>query len=381
MFKTGREIKKLSFEDKEKVILLVYAHSLNPLNWEEQYFEGSVPGFLPYGFGHLRRFGYEIITSLPSAPVIYMDKFIKFLTDIEMFHSISSLLRSRRRMCIFSLNDSSGIVLGMISQTKVWDSNNFHFYFPLFLAQRIKEMSLAKLKLIRYALKGVEKIFYQSRNQESIFKEFLNVPPEKLQFLPHSVDVNFYKPLNNSEGEYILSIGGDVGRDYQTLLQAAGYFKEKFIIVCRPWNQPKEGIPNNVILRQNLSHKEIRLLYSRAKFVVIPTKVFAYPTGSTVLLEAMSMGKASIITRTPAILDYVRENETALLVEPYSVESLRDAIRYLLDNPEECHRIGRNAREEVVENFSDEVKMKKISKILGEFLQERGVSKVERVKT
>jgi glycosyltransferase involved in cell wall biosynthesis len=172
-----------------------------------------------------------------------------------------------------------------------------------------------------------------------------------------------------------------VGRDYQTLLQAAGYFKEKFIIVCRPWNQPKEGIPNNVILRQNLSHKEIRLLYSRAKFVVIPTKVFAYPTGSTVLLEAMSMGKASIITRTPAILDYVRENETALLVEPYSVESLRDAIRYLLDNPEECHRIGRNAREEVVENFSDEVKMKKISKILGEFLQERGVSKVERVKT
>jgi glycosyltransferase involved in cell wall biosynthesis len=77
----------------------------------------------------------------------------------------------------------------------------------------------------------------------------------------------------------------------------------------------------------------------------------------------MACGKAVILSDTAGLWDRKRMQhlENCYLVEPESVEKLREAISFLKAHPEEADRIGRNARRVVEQHYS--------SKIYGEGLQ------------
>jgi len=66
----------------------------------------------------------------------------------------------------------------------------------------------------------------------------------------------------------------------------------------------------------------------------------------------MGLGKATVITRTPTTEEYVDHGRTGLLVEPGNAQALAGAIQRLLDNADERHRIGTNARVEFEQRFS-----------------------------
>ena len=72
-----------------------------------------------------------------------------------------------------------------------------------------------------------------------------------------------------------------------------------------------------------------------------------YPTGQTVLLEAMALAKACVVTDTPAMREYAEHDVTALLVPPHDPAALRDAIDRLVDDPDLRHRLGHAARAQV----------------------------------
>jgi len=83
----------------------------------------------------------------------------------------------------------------------------------------------------------------------------------------------------------------------------------------------------------------------------VPTKVRAYPTGQTVLLEAMALARCCVVTDTPAMRDYVEDDETALLVPPGDPVALRDAIERAYDDEDLRRRIGVAARRSVEARF------------------------------
>ena len=57
--------------------------------------------------------------------------------------------------------------------------------------------------------------------------------------------------------------------------------------------------------------------------------------------------------------DVITDGEDGILVEPYNVEELADAMLYLLDNPEIAIEMGRKAREKIRNEFSQESAGKK----------------------
>jgi glycosyltransferase involved in cell wall biosynthesis len=76
--------------------------------------------------------------------------------------------------------------------------------------------------------------------------------------------------------------------------------------------------------------------------------IFAMPSYTegcpTALLEAMSSGKAIVASNIMSIREIVRHGVEAILVNPYDIEDLKQAILLLYDNPALRTKLGHNAR-------------------------------------
>lgn len=106
-------------------------------------------------------------------------------------------------------------------------------------------------------------------------------------------------------------------------------------------------IPPEVTVHGTLDRAAYLEMLSNAMVVVVPTRQLSYPTGQTVLLEAMALGKACVVTSTPAIMDYVEDGVDALTVAPFDAEALAEAISRLLLDDALRARLGAAAQERV----------------------------------
>ncbi len=84
--------------------------------------------------------------------------------------------------------------------------------------------------------------------------------------------------------------------------------------------------------------------------------VFSLPSWNegfgVVYLEAMALGKPVVGCQGEGIEDFVEHGKTGLLVKPRDVDSLVQALDYLLGHPEEARDMGEQARKVVLENYT-----------------------------
>jgi glycosyltransferase involved in cell wall biosynthesis len=99
--------------------------------------------------------------------------------------------------------------------------------------------------------------------------------------------------------------------------------------------------------------EELKKIMSHARFMVLPLPYFKYSFGQMTLLQAMSMGKAVVVTDVPGVADYVRDGYNALLVEPYSWQDLKSMMELLLKEEEKLRELGENARLSVLERYNE----------------------------
>lgn len=76
------------------------------------------------------------------------------------------------------------------------------------------------------------------------------------------------------------------------------------------------------------------------------------------------MARAVVAFRSRGITDYVIDGETGILVEPGNASAMREAIQYLLANPQEAKRMGENARQRIVETLNLETYVSHIADVL-----------------
>lgn len=107
--------------------------------------------------------------------------------------------------------------------------------------------------------------------------------------------------------------------------------------------------------------------------------VFAYPSRGgegipRALLEAMACGAAVVASRVSGIPEAVIDGETGMLVGRQDVEGLARALEMLLADEAMARRLGRNARDKIVNEFSHEVVIPQIASLLKEVSAERSRS-------
>ena len=115
----------------------------------------------------------------------------------------------------------------------------------------------------------------------------------------------------------------------------------------RAQNVAGKSLPANVTAGP-LTHSELRGLYARSRFVVIPILPSETDNGTTAVLEAMAMERPVISTATSGRSDVLEDGVNCILVPPCDPAALRGAIEDLWNDPEKCRRLGAAARAKVV---------------------------------
>lgn len=81
---------------------------------------------------------------------------------------------------------------------------------------------------------------------------------------------------------------------------------------------------------------------------------------ATKVYEYMSLGLPVILSRSPYNVEMTEQYHFGICVDPENVEEIAQAIRYLLNDPDEARQMGENGRQAVKEHFNWGVEEKKL---------------------
>jgi glycosyltransferase involved in cell wall biosynthesis len=216
--------------------------------------------------------------------------------------------------------------------------------------------------------KNLHAVITWSSVQRRALIEKIRFPADRVYLIRHYVDQVFYSP-QTIEADMICAVGAEM-RDYATLLQAIRGTGLRCHIATdhvripgrfRLLNDRRVAIgkiaaqSDTLITEGRMPLTELRNLYGRSRFVVIPLLPSDTDNGVTVALEAMAMGKAVICSRTRGQVDVIQDGVTGLYVPVGDAAALRAAIMSLWNEPLRAEQMGRNARAYVEQHHTLEM--------------------------
>lgn len=227
----------------------------------------------------------------------------------------------------------------------------------------------------------IDTFFVYSTWQGDFIRTRWKQPTQKVIYTPFMVDACFFssEQITNNAWPQSLAVDGShvpvisaVGlehRDYPTLIEAVRELPVVAVLAAAsPWSKMHDTttgaqLPNNIIVRR-FTQYELRQLYAASRFAVMPLYPVDYQAGVTAILEAMAMSKAVICTRTPGQTDVIVDGENGLYVNPGDPDSLRSAVQWLLEHPQDADRMGRNARRLVEQEMSLEHYVPRLARLM-----------------
>jgi glycosyltransferase involved in cell wall biosynthesis len=210
-----------------------------------------------------------------------------------------------------------------------------------------------------------------SSAQLQIAASRLKVPPSKLHLALQPVDERFWQPDATPGADLIGSVGYEQ-RDYATLFRAVAGLGVEVQLAIGSGDRPAAALerrlatfdpPPNVRF-SHLRPIELRRLYTSSRFIVMPLLDVDFDAGVTALAEAMSMGRAVIVTRTRGQIDLIRDGVEGIYVPPGDPSALRAAIARLLEHPDEAERMGRAGRALVERNHTLDGYVERVAAII-----------------
>jgi glycosyltransferase involved in cell wall biosynthesis len=271
--------------------------------------------------------------------------------------------RARRRyQVIFTDGEQVGIPLAFLLKFPAPGNRVHHLMIVHILSVWKKTILIDLFRLWTH----IDRFLVYATRQQRYIQERWPISGDRVVFTPFMVDSDFFAPgqaasstlawLSDLQQPILCAVGLEF-RDYPTLIEAVRDLDLTLVIAAAsPWSKRTDTtqgtqIPENVIVRR-FSQYELRAVYQASTFMVMPLYPVDFQAGVTAILEAMSMEKPVICTRTPGQTDVVVEGETGFYVPPSDSAALRTAILSLLDDPESVRRMGQNGRKRVVESMN-----------------------------
>lgn len=321
--------------------------------------QGLGPDEMLYGMNHIadQHFAVDFIEGDSGVPT-WTKKLVKrlerslFADPVGMGFALDMVLENLSRLqqadAIVTTVDSCGLPVALLKRVGIIKGSLI--YISQGLSDRVE------LLVHRPLLHRLYKAFYSwlllscqslltlGTGAAEHLMMTLNLRGKQVQVLPFGVDKEFWRPADPGTpvGDYILSVGSDPARDYDTLIQAIGDRKLK-IVTRLPVNIPDRF--KQIEVQTDISDIELRALYQGARFVVTPLKDVTQPSGQSATLQAMACGKAVIVTRTRGLWEphIIKHFESVYLVPPGDAKSLDQAIQELDESPALVEKLSRAA--------------------------------------
>jgi glycosyltransferase involved in cell wall biosynthesis len=236
----------------------------------------------------------------------------------------------------------------------------------------------------------IDRILYRRSDQILALTEdhrrfltgWIGVPAEKLEILPNGIDTNrFASPAETDrDRKHVVCVASltDV-KNHADLLAA-------WIEVSREVPEARLTLIGEGPLRANLERQasrsgiercvefaglqtDTRPHLRRAGIFALSSKQESMPLA---LLEAMASGLACVAPRVGGIPEILQGGTAGLLVAPRDPQALAEALRNLLQDPEQQRELGSRAREKVARDYSLDKQIDRIESAYRKALFRRG---------
>lgn len=270
--------------------------------------------------------------------------------------------RLNRAPIIFGINDAIGFGLlfwkkmGLL-KADVW-----------VIAQSVHERAKRHFRLrwftrpfVCWLLSGAKEVFVLSDVAKTPMKSVFGVPAESLSRFDFGVDTDFWRPNKGPRANYVLSIGNDSNRDYQTLVQATPPHVPLKLIT----KLPVVRRVGSLSLESGLSYQQVKYHYQSAAAVVIPTSELDYESsGLSCALQAAACGAPLILPSIAALREIFLPEEHCYFYKPGNVVDLQEKLALILNNQAAAQRTGARARLHVEKYRSVGAGARSITKVL-----------------
>lgn len=148
--------------------------------------------------------------------------------------------------------------------------------------------------------------------------------------------------------DFILCVGRDVGRDFQTFFDAVEATGVPAKVVTSTHRIKGLRIPESVeLILDKVDYPTLLDWYRQARLVIVNLQEIHRFTGQRALLEALAMGKATIVSRTRAVMSTypLVQDRDVVFYEPENARDLTDKIRSLYHDQRKLCELGSNARQ------------------------------------
>lgn len=205
---------------------------------------------------------------------------------------------------VITTSNSLGIALIIVSFfcVKLRTPRNFCFFMGL--ADILNNSVMARV-IYKYLIRnGTADLIFISRFEKDWAAKFFGLP-NRIHYLPFGVDMKFWNQEKATvdrelapSPDFVLSIGSDLNRDYDLLLESwqDDYPHLLIITKLKIANRVNKNVTiwNGSIHDHFVSDIELKWLYQNSEFVIIPTKDCWQPSGQSCLFQAMASGALCI---------------------------------------------------------------------------------------
>lgn len=348
--------------------------------------KGLYPNYALYGYPIIAKYGWEcsyIDSESKSSRFQYLFRLIHLLfvklsggIGFSIERCITNLDKLKNSDMIFAASDSVALPILLLKKLKL--INSPVVYFSVGLSHYMQN---GGKRFIVHALKKIigkaDAVIFGTETERQDFQKVFGVPKSKLYYLSHpaGADIGFFDKFSGQADSknYVLAAGRDTQRDYKTFFKAIAGLDMHFKVVTSKKNIRGLQVPPNVELFVDIDFIELLGLYKNANFVVIPLHDNNYSAGFTVLFQAMSLGKAVIISNVNAIKHsfHFRNMENCILVPPGDTVKLESSIKLLYENDKTRNNLGDNAQKLIRSNYSMELFVRRLNDLFKDILSGR----------
>lgn len=309
--------------------------------WATEYAQGQITeSFAPFSNSQL----WRIFGGIFSWPLYFIVACLGFL-------------KSRNFDLVIASDPRIGIFFAILK--KITGSKK-----PILVHQLIlSDVEGFKKWILKLAFAEIDAaIVNSSYEKETLEKIFTRT---KFFFIPIHSDPRCFKLAKRAvSGTYIFS-GGGAERDFKTLIKAAKNIDLPILIVTfSEKNLPQIKLPKNIKVQFNVPEEKYFKLIANSKLVVVPLEKTGRSAGQTTVVQAMSIGKVVVATNVLGLADYLKDQQTGVLVRSEHPEDLIEAFNEFTTDKTKLKRIEKAAFKFAYENFSYKVYDKRISKVI-----------------
>lgn len=284
-----------------------------------------------------------------------IEKFEQNKIRFYVIQAIKAIPKLNKYDYIISHGMQSGVVVSL--WRRFFKGKAKHIVFDIGSFNSAAESGFA-LKLMQYASRSIDGIIYHTSSQKEYYRNFYPWILNKCKFIRFGTDLDFFvadestESNENLQNDYMICVGY-AKRDWNTLIEAYKRANTSVHLKLVGHVDSRFEDVNGIEQIPRLPIKDLLKHIKASRFCILPLESFNYSFGQMTLMQQMALEKCVLAANVPSLVDYIIDDETAVLYHSGNSAELAQKMEVLLKNTALCEKIGKNARAWLKDNCNE----------------------------